>query len=299
MILLYFHRELVETNKAVYNLLDPGQATTTPTLQARCASMTSKVIMDETMPEPDEPRIDRDRFEPHYYQLANILRQQIATGKLRPGDRVPSESQLSEQYDVSPMTARRALTLLLDEGLVTATRGRGTFVKPIELTTATFGLQALGKLFSGGRTSVRFLLVKSIPATERIHRRLGVRIGAKVISIRRLLLRDREPVAYHREYVVFDPKRPTVEAEMVITSLQGLFDGRNETALKRGDLRIQATVLTEREAQQLKSVAGSAAFRIEHTFFDFNEQPVSWGWFIVPAAFLEFDATIGARPVVP
>ena len=245
---------------------------------------------------PGEPRIDRDLFEPPYYQLANILRDQIATGLLRTGDRVPSEAQLCEQYEISPMTARRALNILLDEGLVTAARGRGTFVKPLVLGTATFGLHALEELFDRERTSVRFLSVRTMPATQRISRKLGGPVGGKVISIRRLLLRDGEPVAYHREYLVFDPSRPVVEAEMGITSLQGLFDGKGETVLKRGDLRIEATVLTEEESRLLNAAVGSAAFRIEHTFFDFEEQPVSWGWFIIPGSRLRFDATVGARP---
>ncbi len=246
---------------------------------------------------PVEPRINRELFEPPYYQLAKILRQQIAAGVLRPGDRIPSEAQLCERYKVSPMTARRALTILLDEGLVTAERGRGTFVKPLVLGTATFRLHALEELFNHEQTTVRFLAVKTIPATQRIARKLEVPVDSKVISIRRLLLRDNEPVAYHREYLIFDPLRPIVEAEMGITSLQGLFDGKGETVLKRGDLGIEATVLTEEEARLLNATAGSAAFRIEHTFFDFEEQPVSWGWFIIPGKCLKFDATVGVRPV--
>ncbi len=244
-----------------------------------------------------ELRINRDLFEPPYYQLANILRHQIATGILRPGDRIPSEAQICERYQVSPMTARRALTILLDEGLVTAERGRGTFVKPLVLGTATFRLHALEELFNGERTMVRFLSVKTAPATQRIARKLEISVGSKVISIRRLLLRDDEPVAYHREYLIFDPLRPIVEAEMGITSLQGLFDGKGETVLKRGDLGIEATVLTEEEARLLNATAGNAAFRIEHTFFDFEDQPVSWGWFIIPGNRLKFGATVGVRPV--
>lgn len=242
------------------------------------------------------PRIDRDRFEPPYHQLANILRQQIATGVLRPGDRIPSETQLCEQYEVSPMTARRALTVLLDEGLATAAPGRGTFVKPLALTAATFGLDALEELFSGGQTSVRFLSVKTTPVTEHISRKLNVVMEDKVISIRRLLSRDGQPVAYHREYLVLDPSRPVVEAEMGIANLQGLFDGTGETVLRSGDLKIQTTVLTQEEARLLKAEAGSAAFRIEHLFFDFNDEAVSWGWFIIPGRNLMFSATVGAQP---
>ena len=243
------------------------------------------------------PNIDRNSFEPPYHQLASILRQQIATGRFRPGDRIPSEAQLCEQYGVSPMTARRALTILLDEGLVTAARGRGTFVKPLVLTTASFGLDALESLFDGERTAVHFLSVKTTPATARISHRLGVQVGEKVISIRRLLLRDDEPVAYHREYLILDPERPVVEAEMGTTNLQGLFDGEGDTVLRSGDLGIQTTVLTEEEAQLLDAEAGSAAFRIEHLFFDFDDKLVSWGWFIIPGKDLMFSATVGARPV--
>ena len=122
----------------------------------------------------------------------------------------------------------------------------------------------------------------------------GPLANGKVIAIRRLLSRDAAPVAYHREYLVFDPTRPIVEAEMGITSLQGLFDGQGETVLKRGDLGIQTTVLTEEEARLLDAAIGSAAFRIEHTFFDFDERPVSWGWFIVRGDCLRFNATVGA-----
>lgn len=241
------------------------------------------------------PSIDRNSFEPPYYQLASILRRQIAAGELRPGDRVPSEGQLCEQYGVSPMTVRRAINILLDEGLVTATRGRGTFVRPLVLGTATFGLQALEDLFNDEHTTVRFLSVKTAPATPRISQKLGVPAEAKVIFIRRLLSNDGEPVAYHREYLIFDPTQPIVEAEMGITSLQGLFDGRGESVLKRGDLTIEATVLTEEEAALLNATPGRAAFRIEHIFFDFEDRPVSWGWFIVRGDRLRFRATVGVR----
>ena len=60
-----------------------------------------------------------------YRQIANELRGLIASGELRPGEMVPSELALAEQRGVSRGTARSALTMLVDDGLVEVVPGRG------------------------------------------------------------------------------------------------------------------------------------------------------------------------------
>ena len=65
-----------------------------------------------------------------YQQLAAILRAQIASGELEAGRPIPSEESLAQQYGVSRLTARKAVHLLRDEGLVRHAIGRGTFVTP-------------------------------------------------------------------------------------------------------------------------------------------------------------------------
>ena len=101
--------------------------------------------------------IDRNSYEPAYAQLVNILRRQIGAGAFRPGDQLPSEAQLCQRYEVSPMTVRRAINILADQGIVSAVQGRGTFVKPLELGTAAFDLKELQDLFSNADTHVQIL----------------------------------------------------------------------------------------------------------------------------------------------
>lgn len=60
-----------------------------------------------------------------YRQIAEQLRGMIARGELRPGDFVPSELALAEQHSVSRGTARSALVVLVEEGLVDVVRGQG------------------------------------------------------------------------------------------------------------------------------------------------------------------------------
>jgi len=62
-------------------------------------------------------------------QIADDLRARISSGELAPGDRVPGEPALVRDYGVAKETARRALTLLVDEGLAVRRRGSGTYVR--------------------------------------------------------------------------------------------------------------------------------------------------------------------------
>lgn len=73
--------------------------------------------------------LDRTLDTPLYLQLAALLREDIAAGRLRPGDKLPSESELVERYSVGRVTVREALALLVNEGLLRKLQGRGTFVR--------------------------------------------------------------------------------------------------------------------------------------------------------------------------
>lgn len=78
-----------------------------------------------------EPTIDHNGVEPVYRQLANLLRHRITTGQLQPGQMIPSETSLEQEYGISRNTVRKAIHLLREvEGLVVTSNGRGSFVNP-------------------------------------------------------------------------------------------------------------------------------------------------------------------------
>jgi DNA-binding GntR family transcriptional regulator len=238
--------------------------------------------------------IDRDSYEPAYAQLVNILRQSMAAGFLRPGDQLPSEAQLCKRYGVSPMTVRRAINALVDQGVVIAEQGRGTFVKPITMGEATFGLKKLQDLLSDTEhTTVNVLEVRIVRADERVARKLEIPLGQRTVYIRRILRTDGLPALYHREYLVYDPTRPIVEAELEVTALQRLFSGTGETILKCGDISLEATLLDKEEARLLQVEQPKAAFCFEHLFYDFDDHPISWGWFIGRNDLLRFTTQVG------
>jgi GntR family transcriptional regulator len=237
--------------------------------------------------------IDRSSFEPPYFQLAGQLRDRIASGEFRPGDRLPSEAEICEAYRVSPMTARRATTLLVQEGVAIAEQGRGTFVRSPELSAAVFDLDDLRRYLASPETEVRILQARVVSPSARVCSKLDVHADARVIAIKRLLIRNEEPALYHSEYLVFDPTRPLVEAELGVTSLQGLFLGSGGSGLKYGQLTLHASALSASEASFLGDREGTLAWVVEHLFYDFDDRPQSWGRFVCRADRLSFSTTVG------
>jgi DNA-binding GntR family transcriptional regulator len=69
---------------------------------------------------------------PLYEQLADLLAERIERGELAAGDALPSEKTLTQEYGVARGTARRAVELLRERGLVITIQARGTFVRPTD-----------------------------------------------------------------------------------------------------------------------------------------------------------------------
>jgi DNA-binding GntR family transcriptional regulator len=89
-------------------------------------------------------RLDDPR--PPFQQLADELRDAIAAGKLRPGERLPSNRELAEREGIAAMTVQRAVSVLREEGLVFSAPGRGVFVRGTGDEVMTNGATATDEL---------------------------------------------------------------------------------------------------------------------------------------------------------
>lgn len=138
------------------------------------------------------------RPEGLYLQVAQRVRQDIEAGRYRPGDSLPSESQLSQHYGVSRQTVRQAIAALKSEGLVEAEQGRGTFVRsaplrlafsrfsrdarqpgagPFEAVCESLGIPGYGEL----------VVVERRSADDDIAKGLQVAVGTEIIYRRRYM----------------------------------------------------------------------------------------------------------------
>ncbi|WP_028550246.1 GntR family transcriptional regulator [Paenibacillus sp. UNC451MF] len=66
---------------------------------------------------------------PMYIQLKNYIYTQIQTDVWKAGDKLPSENELAEQFDVSRITVKNAMADMVEQGLIYRIQGRGSFIK--------------------------------------------------------------------------------------------------------------------------------------------------------------------------
>jgi GntR family transcriptional regulator len=151
---------------------------------------------------------------PLYQQIAGDLRAAIRDGGMLPGDKVPTEMDLSQRYGVSRNTARMALTALAHEGLITAGRARaGRLVRRRERMIWTHRVSTgdLSRQLSGiddfahqtaaqGRVPDQRVEVSIVAAPAYIAERLEVPSGESLVVRRRLYLVDGTPSSMSESY---------------------------------------------------------------------------------------------------
>lgn len=139
-------------------------------------------------------------------QIASDLRSQIESGALRPGDLLPSESELRARYNSTKATIARAMDILRSEGLVVTRHGKGAFVRTFkrylrhgskrhlrsQRPAGTSPTQAETES-QGIQRELNLLAVETLPAPADVARRLGVETGTPLVRRRHLITLDSDP----------------------------------------------------------------------------------------------------------
>jgi GntR family transcriptional regulator len=146
--------------------------------------------------------LDPNSYTPLYIQLYEVLRSRIEKGVYIPGDKLPSEREIIEQYNVSRMTVTSALQKLVRSGFVYRIRGKGTFVaKPKIRGLSSFGSFTTDIQQRGMVPGSRVLSFEVISPDTEVRERLGLDEGENCYKLVRVRLADDEPVAVESAYL--------------------------------------------------------------------------------------------------
>lgn len=208
-----------------------------------------------------------------YMQIARQLRDDCET--LPEGTKLPSERYLSEKFQVSPMTVRRAMEELEDEGLVARIAGRGTYTQRPVITKGDSVSSFTEDMRSRGLDpTTRLLGVEFVRASEVVATDLKIQGEERVLQVERLRLANDHPMCLEVAHLPARIGQQLVDAdphgyESLHDVLAGL--GMKPTA---GTRRIRAVALDDRESMLLRQPLDAPALSITHVFTHERSGPV-------------------------
>jgi GntR family transcriptional regulator len=140
---------------------------------------------------------------PIYDQIKGMLLEKIESGEYPVGSKLPSERELSEQYKVSRMTARNALTALVNEGWAHRTQGKGTYVAQPKIKRDLLKLTGFSQMLKqkGLKPTNHMLDTNIFEADKLISERFNIYIGDEVYRIIRLRSGNQQPIALEYSYL--------------------------------------------------------------------------------------------------
>lgn len=193
----------------------------------------------------------KNESPPAYEQVKAFVRGHISSGQWKPGDPVPSEAALMEQFGVSRMTVNRALRELAGEGLVTRVQGSGTRVAQLHRISSTLQVRDVHEevVERGHVHTTRVLRVEQEGAKPEVALSLGLRAGEPVFHTVLVHLENGIPIQYEDRYV--NPAAAPLYLQTDFTRTSPTLHLLHHAPLTEASYAIEACLPTAEEARQL------------------------------------------------
>lgn len=223
--------------------------------------------------------LHHDSPVPLYVQIKDLLQTQIETGAYVIGQRLPSERELAQRFNVSRMTARQALQSLAQEGLTSSRVGKGTFVSPPrinqELRTLTSFSEDMRE--RGMAPNSRVVRAEVVQADREIAGRLHIPPKSEIVLLSRVRLADDQPLALETTHI------PTAQFPGLLDhhdfsreSLYDVLQADYGCHLVWADQMIQACMPSEAEREALNLDARTPVLRLARVTYNQYDQPVEF-----------------------
>lgn len=224
---------------------------------------------------------------PRYRQLANLFRDTITSGELAPGDSLPTEMEICETHSVSRHTARDALRILVEEGLIERRRGAGTVVA--EASSPAFA-QPIGDFESilQYARNARFELTYAGMADQEALDRTGLTGGyAQFVGLRHV--GDKPAFAITAIYVRQDLAPTEEQMRQINGPVSEWLEHSHGQTVERVTQRMEAVALNADQARRLNVAAESPALRTIRRYRDAENNVVLLSESLHPAGRFAYE----------
>lgn len=219
----------------------------------------------------------------------------IRTGKIAAGERIPTEKDVAEQFNVSRSTVQAVMSRLAHEGVVRRFAGRGTFACRLDddmfvrVNLDIHNIQSFESEMAvvGDQVNYRLISFAVVPATLRAAGKLGIPAGTAVHALHRLRFVGDACIGSEMRY--FSPRiRLDVSAyKLECQGVHQLVEEGLGIPIGRIEAILRAAVATAKDAEDLGIMPGAPLLVRSHTLFDTEDQVILHGesYYVEPFSF--------------
>lgn len=215
--------------------------------------------------------------EPLYAQLKEKIIQDLESGSIKPGDRLPSQRELCLQFNMSHMTVRRAINELIAEGVIFAIPGKGMYAAEQKHPAETSMIGFSGEMTARGYTVTSRILEKSLVlASTVIARALDIPAGSELAFLHRLRLINNEPISLQYSFLVHRFCPGILDFINENSSLYEVFKNVYKIDLVNSSTTVEATLAQRSQADMLGLPIHAALLVIEQINNKDTKQPIEY-----------------------
>lgn len=212
-----------------------------------------------------------------YRRIEDDIIEAIKDGKLKPGDKIDSESVLKQKYGVSTITVRKAFSDLINQGYLYGIQGVGTFVAKKQMIRALTSIS-----FSEELLEQKYVIDLHVDAVEeiidkKISKILDIPEEQSIIRVKRVRFANEEPVAYHISYI--DSRIMDLQQAQKIYELKSFYKALEETGRKPTWATENYSVRNVKDphiSDLMGMKKGEAAFFVKRVAFDDEDKIVEY-----------------------
>ncbi|APA90168.1 GntR family transcriptional regulator (plasmid) [Paraburkholderia sprentiae WSM5005] len=232
---------------------------------------------------------------PRYQRLRDEMVALIAARHWRPGEPIPTEQALAKSYDLAVGTVRKAVDLLVAEGLLERFQGRGTFVRRANFDSSLFRFFRFQTRQGERRIpESRILRRDVVDAPSAVAATLQISDTARVIEMSRVRLLDGVPMLYEEIWLPY--VRFAAFAEMDLNDVGDLlypvYEAQCNQVVASATETLTVEAIRPLHARLLRIEPGTPAVVIERLAYGYDRQPLEWRRSRGPASEFIYQAEI-------
>ncbi|KGM45986.1 GntR family transcriptional regulator [Neobacillus niacini] len=212
----------------------------------------------------------KDPRLPLYFQLMDTLLEKIELGELKEYEKLPSERELCELYNVSRTTVRQTMQSLERDGYIYKVHGKGSFVSPkiynqslVQFYSFTDEMKKAGK-----KPSTKILFFEQIHCEDNIAKKMNLPENSDVHKVTRLRLADDEPMLYETSYLPVSRFKNLTKNQLENKPMYEIFRESYKVTITRATETFKAVSTRSIEAEYLQIIENTPSLMLERTTYE-------------------------------